>query len=102
MELLSNLWWLWGMITVVSLGYALRIQYLRAQTISKNVGHTVTSVLSGDPEMIGQSAQRITNDFTNGFFTGMGKAIAAIVVAVIFGLVLLVSVVANLISYFRV
>lgn len=99
MELIANLWWLWLTITVSAGVYALRIQYLRAKALSEHVGHTVTSVLNGDPEMIGDSAQRITNDLAQGFFFSMGRFIAAIVIAVISSVLLLISLIIHIINY---
>ena len=100
METIANLWLLWAVIAIAGLSYAIRVQYIRAQAISKNVGHTVTSILTGNPQTIGQSAQKITNDFTSGFLAGMGKAVVAMVVATISSILLLVSTIVNLINHF--
>lgn len=103
MEMIASLWWLWTSVIVFSVSYVLRVQYLKTRAISnvsKHIGHTVTGVLSRDPHMIGESVQRVTNEVTQGLFSGLGKAAAAVMVAIVSGVLLLISIVANLINYF--
>lgn len=99
MGLIAGLWWLWLTIARCSIAYALRVQYLRARALSEHVGHTVTSILNGDPEMIGNSAQRITNDLAEGFFLSLGRFVVAIIIAVISSVLLLISLIVHIINY---
>ena len=100
MHFVAEYWWLWLLLAVCSVGFMVFIQVQRTQRMYQSAAKGVKNLVR---EQSIESAVDAVDEVTRGldsFFTGIKMLIFSIVIAVLSGVLFLVSLIINIVFIF--
>ena len=102
MDFVATYWWVWLITAILSAGYALWFQLRRAKLLARSTLNTVTTFVTDadiNPHKAIKSVGEVVHHVDK-FLGGMEKLVAAVVIASLFGIIFIVSIIVNIAKMF--